>query len=576
MRKNLLKGFVSIFLLLTFITLPVSAHSIVNSQDWHDIYILLLYTQLKNENMDYILNLGETDLLLRSLNKNGKYTVWESTQYATMKDLKSFMKNYGFYNVQVREFNSYKELQYSLYQEIAENVKGFIIIKPDFGYDAISVFPFAVKNKYWVLFYDEDNENVLLDFLNKNKEKPVIFYGEFIMQPWKKIKNNYTVINKGIIENNKEIVSKLWSEMSRGWVVLMSGNYIEKGAMTERMPILLSLDSPYNLARFLLEHNVNILEVIGPENVKIGQDIREASNKTIGVVVKVGRTFTNDPELTGKFYTLPVKYVDTMVHDLRLDKVEWDNGKILLYFTNYGNVKEYLKIPAIRIIGEKEETIFDKDTHVVKPGETLVLVYNTTVKVLRRAEILPIYGIDEEHMTYKIKNETSGNYFFIPVKTAIKKVEKEIKVLGIYYDPALQRLWIEVENPNKESIWAKAEFFNVSLLNRTYTLSTPEILLKPGKNYMPVPIFFDEKDRERNNGIYVKVFYGLEKARPENFVVFKPKIEKIKEKRMTGIPFWIIAGVILLTALILAILHKKGKINLRFSKLPVIRKFINN
>ncbi len=559
--------YLSMFIALLLFMSTVKADIIVNSQDWRDVYLVILYAKFKGEDVHYILNLGETDILLKTLPKNETHTIFESARKPVIKNLKQFMRNYGFSIVSETIFNDYNDLQISLYSDIKNKTKGFIVINLNFGYDAISVFPLAVVEERWVLFYNRNYGDRILNLLKNEAEKDVVFYGEFLSQPWKKIPNSYEVFYDSPFERNKKIVERVWREVD-GWVSIADGSYIEKGFLIQGKPILLIRDSPQAITDFLKKLKVKVVEIIGPENVDFGYQIGDLSNGTIGVVAKIGRTFTGDPELRGKFYTLPEKPVDVEIHDLRLEKILWNNREVILVLKNHGNVKEFFKISALRLIGKEEYPVTDDKLHVIKPGETVSIPFYGNFSSLREAEVFIIYGNDK--LIFRVKNQTTGKYFFSPKFYPASELKKP-EIEGIFYDDSLEKLWIKVKNPNKRTIWMRAEIHNFTFLNKSIILSSSTVKIPPGEGYIPISIYMDKEDMDVNKNLSILIFYGPSEDILTDSYTFSQK-KPIKPQRIDNTLFiLIIVALILVFIAVILVFTRKGIISLDFIKNIYIR-----
>ncbi len=533
----------------------VKADVIINSQDWRDVSLILLYAKLTGKKAHMITNLGEADLLLKRLEKSSTHELFESRNKPVIKNMKEFMRNYGFSMVVENVFNTYKDLQVELYSRVKDKVKGFVIIHPDFGTDLISVFPLAVNEKRWIFFVNKENLNDILSLISSVPEKSVIFYGKFLTQPWKDIPNPSEVIFGTEEDMNKEIVKRVWKK-TRGWVVLANGKYIEEGFLSEGKPILLILEnSPSEIAKFLKKLGVKLIEVIGPENVNFGYEIREASNKTIGVVAKIGITFTGEPELRGKIYTLPTKEVDYPVHNLVLRRVYFTNGCIIFEITNKGNVEEKFIIRALRIIGKKGETTFaDENIHVIPPKETISFPVCGNYSEPEKVEAFILYG---EKFKRKIRNLTTGSFYFFVKKISLP-IPKPLEIKGVFYDPSLHMLWIKLKNNNKKPVWARAEVFGLKFLNESLTLSSPLIYLPSGESYLPFWIRLDGTQLKENTNLTAVVYYGFSKNLLSNTVKYIQRGE-IKEKSAKN-EVWIyilFVGALVIFLLLLLIGKKK-------------------
>ncbi len=559
--------YLAVFITFLFMLPSASADVIVNSQDWRDVYLVMLYAKFKGDDVHYILNLGETDILLKTLTKNETHIIFESAKKPVIKNLKQFLRNYGFSIVSESVFNDYNDLQISLYNEIKDKIKGFVVINPDFGYDAISVFPLAVTENRWVLFYNKNYETRIINLLKNEVKKDVVFYGEFLSQPWKKIPNFYEIIYEPPFERNKIIVERVWNKVN-GWISLSDGQYIEKGFLLQGKPILLIRDSPQAITDFLKKLKVKVVEIIGPENVDFGYQIRDLSNRTIGVVAKIGRTFTGDPELRGKFYTLPEKSVDIEIHDLRLEKILWNNREVILVLKNYGNVKEFFKISALRLIGKEEYPVTDDKLHVIKPGETVSIPFYGNFSSLREGEVFIVYG--SEKLVFRVKNQTTGKYFFSTQFYPAPELKKP-EVEGIFYDDTIEKLWIKIRNPNNQPLWIRAEVHNFTFLNKSIILSSPTVKIQE-EGYIPISVYMGREDIDVNKNLTVLIFYGENEDILSEIYIYSQK-KPIKPQRIDNTLFIIvIVTAVFVFIVIVLIFTKKGIISLEFLKNIYIRK----
>ena len=535
------------------------AHVIANSQDWRDAYLCFLYAKFRNEDFDFLINLGETDLLLSSLPKNTKYEVFESLKAPIIKNLKSFMANYGFTMVEEHTITDFNDLQFALFERVKDSVRGFIVIRPEFGYDAISVFPYAIRNRYWVFFCTEENEKRVLAILNSYKTKKVIFYGDFPLRPWKKIGNPCEVYASGIRENNLKMVETLFKQIPNAWVMLSNGEYMEKGFMNAGMPVLFTLSSPQDTVKFLKRLNVRIVEVIGPENMDFGHRIRELSNRTIGVVAKIGRTFTGNPELEGKLFAFPYKRVDTMHHDMKLEFL-WNESTIVAKITNNGNVKEYFRIVSLRVEQSDGKVLLlsDERIHLAHARAQVFIPFHGNFSEVKRIEALVIYGYERDSMDTRIRNETTSTYYFYPQPFHRQHV-LDPRIKSVNYDKELERLWIEVENPNGFTIYAMVEVSNLVLGNSTYILATKSAVpLRPGKNFVSFPVFMEDEETRWNANISVLLVYGKERNLLSGYVSFAQKRE-IEIRSMNELkPVITLLVILAIFLVILAVIQKTG------------------
>ena len=559
--KKVLLGFV-FFLLMFHVS---SAEVIINSNDWRDAIVGIVYSYYIDEKPKLVTSLGEMRLLLFTLNKSNPHIVLESNKNSVVKNALQSLKVSGFEKVEEIKFDSYRELQIELYESVKDKIRGFVIVKDKFGMDVIPTVPYALVNDYWIFFYNKELENEIIDLINSEK-KPVVFYGMFERRPWKKLNDaNYEIIDKRNYRSNIiEIFRKYLDVKYPEWTIIMSPSYIEEEVLTRLKPILLTVLEPLDVVNLMLEYNLTIAEVIGPENVDYASQIRELSGKKIGVVIKTGRTFTGIEEIRGLIFPIKTLSVPEPNPSLRIEKVIYNQkeDRLVVIFNNSGNVGVHFYISGISLNAQGRLVYpqFSPTLHFVGVGDYLPIpiVYNGSIP--DDAEFLVLFGFERP-----VNNQVIPNVYNVSVQNIDDY--SDIILLDSYYDKDREELSFEVKNIGNETVYVVIEVLNFNYFGDNITLSTgsPEEILPGETKKLSIDIYLDEEDLKNNEIITVLMLYG-----PRDYMLLNSQ-EEVKEIQIKISPitaFIVLARenymlitiiLILLVVLILFLLTRKKR-----------------
>ena len=541
---------------LLFLTSSLSrADIIANSQDWRDVYQVMIYSYYSNKTFHFVNNLGEAKILSMTLSKTKSQKIFESSKKSVVKDLKRFLQLRGFSNLKSETFEDYKTLQFELYRRVREKIEGFVVIHDDFGYDAISVTPYALRKRYWVLFYNKDIRDDIISLLNKNYDKPVMFYGEFLDRPWTEIENYYMIIDeKTFFGNNLKLVKILLNEIntSRSWLVACDGRYLGEGYLLQAMPIVFVEEDVKELIELMRESGVNLLEVIGPENVQFGQRVRDLSNRTIGVIIRTGRTFTGSPPLRGLQFVLKQLPVTKPYADIKIEKVFYDpdSKRLVFIIKNDGNIATSYHLSGIGVFyGDREYfPPFSSRLHLLPSGIKIALpVYMELNETPDKVEVLMIYGYE-----FPLK-DTQQNLYNVTERKIL--INSSIKLLGAYYNYYDRKLYLQIKNDGEKPAYAFAEIYDFNLMGLNRTIFFGPTKLSPGEvKLLGFDVYLNSTDISLNSVLNITLFFGDSMELTIEKVDYSVPIE-IKKPMLTGLLIAIKANALyIMLSMVIAIL----------------------
>ena len=131
--------------------------------------------------------------------------------------------------------NEKRKLILEIAEEL-EDITDFIVIDDSYGYNAISVAPYAIASNSWVLFADRNNIREVERFLAGRDVDSLIIYGHVDRDVRIRLEDfNPEVINidGDRFLNNIEIVKRYQEIKSAKQTVLTNGEFIEKEIMEQ-------------------------------------------------------------------------------------------------------------------------------------------------------------------------------------------------------------------------------------------------------------------------------------------------------------------------------------------------------
>jgi hypothetical protein len=524
-----------------------------------------LYSKFKGNEFQLINSLEEAKILSMELNKKAQHIIFESKPNSIVKNFREFLQVRGFENVKSKYFEDYQSMQFEFFEELKNDINGLIIIHDDFGYDALSVSPYALLNKYFVLFYNENLKDKIIKTLNENNALNVIFYGEFLDRPWKKIKNKFSIIDeKSFLKNNLAII-ELYMKDSKDKVYFFvsSGEYFEPGFLSAGMPITFTEISPKDLIELLKKYNISIVEIIGPENTIYGQQIRDLSNKTIGVVVRVGRTFTGSRELRGKQVPLRTIFLTKPVLSLKIESIYLvNNDTLLIQILNDGNIDAYLFLTGIGLFSGEKETFpqFNASIKTLPKSKRFVLpikLENISIESFDSVEIL---GLADYEIPLK-------NYVHEKYNISLIRIDDDslISVDSVSYYVDNEMLVIKVKNEGNSTVFVYGTIYDINIFGMNRTLSFDLKEIKPKQTgELKYKIHLDEDDLEKNKEVKLNLYYGKNKDFTIKSLLDKKELKIVKGVIITSLIAWItnlyiIPIALLIAVLILFIIFKRRK-----------------
>jgi|GEM_PF-1885719 len=526
-----------------------SSALVSNSESWKDNSLVIARSHFEDTEVHAVTSLSEGQLIEEMLRSDQDHTVYEpeNPDRAVWENYANFLRNEGQDNVQA-SFINWQDSQYEFYNDLSSDIDGVVVVEPDFAMDTISIFPQIINQDYWPVYYNGDETDQFLQDMNTEDE--VIFYGQYLEQPWRNLDEdqNYSIVSEGSNEeNNRALVRKITDENNRESAVVAADNYLEKGFMKKGDPILIARELD-QAASLINELDFTSIEIIGGENVQYGNSLQDRIDDNTTVIAKFGRRFTGAPGLDS---TYPIKQIPAtpLVRSISVDSVKYaeETGTAEVVFTNEGTIETPVTFSAISLSSGVREEITSQDLEVVmKPDR------NTTIDLNVSTPFTP----ETAEVSFGYEGSSGVTSRTFNVNNTDSWESSDVTVEDAYYFEPEEQIRIEISNQGEETVYADAQLLNLELLNRSVQPVTEDIVeIQPGDTgFVGIDAYMSEQDIENNNPVNVAVTVGDSRHTTRDLKQFESVELQLREG---GVLLIIIqyGPILLILLLIIALLY---------------------
>jgi len=555
-RKKTKTAFAIITAILTLLLLPLNASAdriISNSEDWRDVYSTLLYANILKQPSNFLVSDRHATLLLNSIPRGTKLQVVSSSRVPYIVGYKSFLENRGYPSDELIFDSANLELAKRL------NVTRFIVIDDSYGYNAISVAPYAVVSNSYVLFADRNNIDEVYSFLKNRKVDSIIIYGNVDRE----VINQLTEFNPEIInkdgdryDNNIEIVKKYQEIKHAKQAVLTNGEFIEAEIMSGVEPVIFigSQNVPEQVKKYIQESGLEVGVLIGNQYVGTATNIRRQTG--LSVFVKFAQSARVPRGPISPVEGLDLFYLPVINIVLDIFSIEYNRATNTLEVTIKNNA---------------DQAAFFKGTYTIE---------DSSGKKFKVGDTTPIFidGKEFKTVTYEIEpltgNITADVYvIYGESKRSLEKVidkkvnvstvsiidESLVDILSLKYDKRRKVFLVEVKNIGKTEAYVDIELVDVIVASVRHTFGLEDVArLKKGQiKTLKIRAELEDEDIEANPKVLVRGYYG---QRKQNLI---KTIEKEFVLELKGVDYLfyasVIASVVLLFLIIITAKRKRKK-----------------
>jgi archaellum component FlaF (FlaF/FlaG flagellin family) len=441
------------------------------------------------------------------------------------------------------------------------------VLDSSYGYNALSVAPYAARAKYYVLFADRLNIGDVTGFLSGKTVDKIIIYGRVDREVRTALaRYNPEIIaseNGSRFEENQMMVDKYSELAGISQVILTNGEFIEASMMSGKEPLLFigRNNVPDEVQSYIKSKGIEIGVLIGNELIGSATTIRRQLG--ISVFVKFARGSripggTINPVEDLDRFPMPSYQLNLSIVSISYNKA---TGVLEVTYTNNVDLATYFKstITIRNANGTTMAVVGDQDVIFIDGGETKTVVYTVDLSEAERVgsldnltgEIYTIYG---ESKT-SLENALRGTF---KIETITVVDDTEIEMIDVVYDKGSGKFLITVENTGTSDAYVSLEIVDIWVNGEYVTVASDGVeKIAPGKRKViaiKVDMADEDLQNEKNAKITVHAVYG---ARMHALVKSKYKDFELKFKE--AFIWWYIPIILIIIILFILFFLRRRK-----------------
>jgi hypothetical protein len=446
----------AVLLAVMLIPAGIEARTVlVNSHDWIDVYSGLLYARLTSSPSLFMTSSKYVTILPKVLGEGGQVLVIESEQLPYFANLAGTLRRQG-YDPSTIFSRGGSALNLELAKQL--NLSKFIIVDPTYGFNAVSVAPYAVSSKAFVLFAEDKNMDQVFTFLSSlPKVEKLTIYGQVSDAVMQKLSGfSPEVINTGNrYKDNIEILNRYFqANQGAKQAVLTSGEFLENEIVGSEPVILVGRERVLpTTVDFVKNSNLKTAVLIGNELTGSAKMLKEQTG--IPVFVKVGQgvpmgTAAYEPIKALDMFFLPMLVIQV---DFGYAQYNTVDKTLELVYRNRGSRAFLSGTIGVLLDGQTIKSIGDKEVQQLERDETRGFRYEIDLSEYAAqnrnltADILTIYGESPEIMDRAIAAK-------VPIRFSTANDQCDLKLDRITFDERTQRISVTLDNPSEVDCYA--------------------------------------------------------------------------------------------------------------------------
>src|SRR3989338_8257914 len=482
---------------------------IVNSQNWVDVYSVMQYGAFKPITSNFLVSDRHASLILGQIGKEEKLWAISSSKTPFFTGYQALLDSRGY---TAQEF-TYGNINLEM-AKLLTDVDSFLILDPSYGYNAISVAPYAALTKSYVLFADAGTIDDIVEFLSSRTVRKMIIFG----QVDREVKAQLSQYNPEIINrdgdrflNNVEILKKYREINAAKQVILTNGEFIEQELMSGSQPVVFigTNNVPDAIREYVSQSDIEVGILIGNELVGTATFIRRQIG--ISVFVKFAQGARQPQGSISQVEALDMFYLPVYNINLALESIKYNRATNKLEVTLRNTAEQGIYFMGTYTI------ISSDDTRITVGDETPIFIDGNELKTITYdIENLPegalsgqayiIYG-ESENSLEKVIDQDIGTIESVRILDNC-----QISIGGLSFNLRRNTFYVDVENAGDVTCYIDAELLDVDVAGDFYIFGFDSIeSIEPGdKKQLKInadPPLIGE-DVEENSEVRIRVYYG--------------------------------------------------------------------
>jgi len=478
-----------------------------NSEEWKDVYSTIQFGTFKSISADFLVSSRHATLILNQISTEGHLWVISSEKSPFIVGYQNLLQGRGYSS---EEF-TFENVNLGL-GELLEDVTKFIVLDDSYGYNAISVAPYAAVTKSYVLFADEDNIADVEDFLDARTVDSLIIYG----QVDRDVKDSLAKYDPEVINeegdrflNNIEIVKKYQEVANSKQAILTNGEFIEQELMSGSEPVVFigTNNVPEVVRDYISGSDIEVGVLIGNELVGTATFIRRQLG--ISVFVKFAQGARNPEGSISQVEALDMFYLPSYNINLEIESIRYNRatGKLEVTIKNLEDQAAYfIGTYSLTAADGTRVTVGDVGSNFIDGNELKTIVYDIDQlpEGSLSVDIFVIYGESPASLEKEIRSTL--NVESVRVLDAC-----DIAINDIQVNLRNKQFYVSVENIGTADCYVDLELVDLRIAGEKTTVGMEDVeLIKAGKDKsLRIKVAdFEEVDAEDNERLKVRAYFG--------------------------------------------------------------------
>jgi len=489
---------------------------VINSGDWGDVYSGVMYANLRGMPAAFITDAPHATALPNYLDKDPGILLVESETSPFFANYEGTLTTEGFAVSGTYKSPDGRGANLHFIGELPD-ITNFIVLDDSYGYNAISVAPYAVKSRSWVLFADHENIDEISGFLDGRTVNNLLIYGRVDRQ----VNDSLNIYNPEIIDygdrfDNNIAIAKKYQDISEvSQIVFTNGEFIENEIMSGREPVL------FIGTNVIPEQTVNYLNGSGIETgVVIGNALTDAASMITArtgmhVFIKFGQGRAGGGgggfSLVETLDEFPLPKYELVMSVVSVDYNQGTGGLEVVY-QNDANIDIFSKSSvSVFVDGTQVATVGDKEAIIIAEGTTSGVSYDCPELAAQEsletanitADVYTVFGESERSLN-RLLQQTLG----VGIITFVD--QSSIDATKVLYTKKTERLSVTVTNTGDVPCYVFPDvLLRIGGREQSYRVVDDPLYLPAGGSESPsCRIDMTDADIADNPVVPVHVAYG--------------------------------------------------------------------
>ncbi len=480
---------------------------IVNSENWQDVYSGMLYASLENIKGHYLIDQQDGLEKTQLIDTNFPDTLLiDSAEKPVLVGYASMLAQRGM----IVEKMLSEKTDANLKLAKRSGKKSFILLDDSYGYNAISVAPYAIASGRYVLFVNKENLDEVENLLEDVDSPQVLIYGYILREAQEKLAKFRPEIlnNQDRFLDNIAITERFLKEKPVGQLTFSNGEFLETSLFFGEFPTVFigKVNTPDSVKQFIKRSGVRSGVLVGNSLVNVMRRIKEEFNMSIFIRFSQGK-FNQVRQLDT--FPVPINELQLSITNIYYDA---SSNKLIVTYKNPGTSFLYFRSSiGLFVRDELLRRIGDENANFLEGGEIKSVSYDLgdteAVQEAITAKIDTLYGDSPYSQEFILSHVAS-------VQAVEFRDDSSIRLVSLTYDEHFKAFFVEVENTGPIGTYVHIELQDVKVGDSQFTLTVSgSIFIQPGEvRPIKIPANMLKEDYDANKQILVSAQYGKERT----------------------------------------------------------------